>query len=94
MNQLSSIFEDLAKREKPNCSVVVTVERSFLFIVNSDGSTMIVDSHYHHRYGALIGHAQPGEAGSMAHWLTKMIFHTWKLSVKTVSVTTVIYVNV
>lgn len=44
-NQLSDIFSGLTLKQ--SCHVIVTQGKSFLLIVNTDQSTMIVDIHSH-----------------------------------------------
>ncbi|XP_028514195.1 uncharacterized protein LOC114574810 [Exaiptasia diaphana] len=89
--QLSTVFEGLTETQRPNCSVVISDECAFLFIVNTDGSAMLIDSHHHKQYGALISYAQPNDVGHMAPWLPRMMHQTWKSTLKTTSVTPAIY---
>ena len=53
-DQLASVFHTLATTLQSRCNVVVTTGRTLLFIINQDGSCMIVDSHRHQNKGALI----------------------------------------
>ena len=70
-NQLEEVFESLTSPPvlHPKCSVVVTGRKSVLFIVNADGSSMIVDSHRHGSAEAFIAYCAPGKSGTLAKWL-------------------------
>lgn len=89
-NQLSDIFSDLSL--KHSCHVIVTQGKSFLLIVNTDQSTMIVDSHSHIGSGALISFAPPGHAADLAVWFARMLRNTWNYELGTTSVISVSYV--
>ena len=49
VDQLAEVFQALSTSStlQSSCSVVVTTGRSFLFVVNQDGSCMVADSHRH-----------------------------------------------
>ena len=70
-NQLSDIFSDQSLRH--SCHVIVTQGKSFLLIVNTDHSTMSVDSHSHIGSGALISSAPPGHAADLAVWFARLM---------------------
>ena len=89
-NQLSDIFSDLSLKQ--SCHVIVTQGKSFLLIVNTDQSTMIVDSHSHIGSGALISFAAPGHAVDLAVWFARMSRNTWNHELGTTSVISVSYV--
>lgn len=79
-------------KKKKSCHVIVTQGKSFLLIVNTDQSTMIVDSHSHIGSGALISFAPPGHAADLAVWFTRMSRNTWNYELGTTSVISVNYV--
>ena len=89
-NQLSDIFSGLSLKQ--SCHVIVTQGKSFLLIVNTDQSTMIVDSHSHIGSGALISFAPPGHAVDLAVWFARMSRNTWNHELGTTSVISVSYV--
>ena len=89
-NQLSDIFSGLSLNQ--SCHVIVTQGKSFLLIVNTDQSTMIVDSHSHIGSGALISFAPPGHAADLAVWFARMSRNTWNYELGTTSVISVSYV--
>ena len=71
VDQLAELFQALSTSStlQSSCSVVVTTGRSFMFIVNQDGSCMVVDSHRHGNMGAIISYCSPNYAKILAKWL-------------------------
>ena len=89
--QQMSTALNLACTSGHRCHVIVTGGRSMLFIVNTDGSCMIVDSHQHRHSGAVISYAPPGHANYQALWLSRMYFSTWATEISSASVISVSY---
>ena len=57
VNQLANILVQEAQNiSSQSCGVVVSDDRAFLIIVNSDQSAMLIDSHSHGRKGATTAH--------------------------------------
>lgn len=77
----------------PNFNAVVTIGRTMLFIVNADGSTMIVDSHRHGSSGAAIGYCAPGKSRTLAEWLVEIHQIYWQQDVRYCSVIPVYYMS-
>ena len=71
--------------------VIVSGGRSMLFIVNMDGSCMIVDSHQHTDSGALISYAPPGCSDHQALWFSRMYSLNWATEISSASVISVSY---
>ena len=94
-NQLEEVFESLTSPPilHPKCSVVVTGRKSVLFIVNADGSSMIVDSHRHGNAGAFIAYCAPGKSGTLAKWLVAILRIYWQLDLRFCSVVPVYYTS-
>lgn len=92
IDQLASAFEQFS-HQRPSCVVVVVGDRSVLFLTNSDVSSMIVDSHHHVYYGALISYVQPGSQRYLANWLDSMFRLTWNSALRLVSLTPVVYID-
>lgn len=62
-----------------------------MFIVNQDGSCMVVDSHRHGNMGAIISYCPPNYAKKLAKWLEAMMQGTWQCNLQVCSVTPIFY---
>ena len=95
VDQLGSAFEmlSLSKTVQPSCNVVVTSGRSFLFIVNKDGSCMFLDSHGHGTVGAIIAYCPPNGAKMLAKWLEATMQRDWQCNLRVCSVTPISYIR-
>ena len=87
-NQSQDVFESLSAPplSHPKFNAVVTIGRTMLFIVNADGSTMIVDSHRHGSSGAAIAYCAPGKSRTLAEWLVAIHQIYWQQDVRYCSV--------
>ncbi len=92
VDQLAAVFEMLTRTQQSSCNVIVTQGRSFLFIVNQDGSSMIVDSHRHGTVGAVIAHCPPNSVKILAKWLEAMLLREWQCDLRICSVTPIFYI--
>ena len=92
LGQLINVFKTLAVGQPHSCHIVITGDRSMLFIVNQDKSPMIVDSHEHRGTGALIAYAPVGQVDSLALWFTRMHSATWDTEIGLTSLVSVSYV--
>ena len=93
VDQLAEVFQALSTSStlQSSCSVVVTTGRSFMFIVNQDGSCMVVDSHRHGNMGAIISYCPPNYAKILAKWLEAVMQGTWQCNLRVCSVTPIFY---
>ena len=89
--QLASVFDTLASTLQSRCNAVVTTGRTMLFLINQDGSCMIVDSHRHQNNGAVIAYCPSNSAKLLAKWLTTMLQETWQCTLRVCSVTPISY---
>ena len=92
-DQLASVFHTLASTMQSRCNAVVTTGRTLLFIINEDGSCMIVDSHKHQNKGALIAYCPSNSAKLLAKLLTAMLQETWQCTLRVCSVTPISYIT-
>lgn len=92
-DQLASVFHTLATTLQSRCNAVVTTGRTLLFIINQDGSCMIVDSHKHQNKGALIAYCPSSSAKLLAKWLTTMLQETWQCTLRVCSVIPIYYIT-
>lgn len=72
-DQLGEVFEMLRSTQQSRYNAVVSTGRTMLFIVNRDGFCMIVDSHKHVNYGAVIAYCPPNSSKMLAKWLREMM---------------------
>lgn len=77
--------------QKKSFSVIVSNERAFLLMVNTDQSAMLVDSHRHGDTGAIIAFSQEGS--TLAYWLDAMMSEMWKRPLTHTTITPVCYVK-
>ena len=78
VDQLASAFELLSSTRQSRCNALVTRGRTMLFIVNQDGSCMIVDSHRHLNNGAFIAYCPSTSGELLAEWFAAMLQETWQ----------------
>lgn len=71
--------------------VIVCHERAFLFVLNSDQSAMLIDSHCHGNTGAIIACSARGNILSLATWLDDMMRASWNCLLTIASMTKIIY---
>ena len=76
VDQLASAFELLSSTRQSRWNALVTRGRTMLFIVNQDGSCMIVDSHRLLNNGAFIVHCPLTSAELLAEWFAAMLQKT------------------
>ena len=92
VQQLANVLIQAAQNNTPkSCSVVMTHGRAMLFLVNSDSSAMIADSHSHGNEGAIIAYSNPGNIHLLAQWLDAMMTDCWQQSLTIASLTEVFY---
>ena len=91
VNQLSNWLLQQVQTVSRSFSVIVSDDRAFLMVVNSDQSAMVVDSHGHRNRGAIIACCQSGQVASLASWLDAMMNATWGLSLTVSSISPVYY---
>lgn len=91
VNQLANLLIREAQNLSRSFSVIVSHERAFLVIVNSDQSAVIVDSHCHLTKGAIIACCQTGNIHSLALWMDAMMNATWQCSLTIASISKVFY---
>ena len=92
-DQLAGVFQMLCTSQQTRCHTIVTTGRTMLFVVNGDGSCMIVDSHKHINHGAVIAYCPPMSSKFLAKWLRDMLQTTWQCSLRVCSVTPIFYAN-
>ena len=92
-DQLAGVFQMLCTSQQTRCHTIVTTGRTMLFVVNGDGSCMIVDSHKHINHGAVIAYCPPMSSKFLAKWLRDMLQTTWRYSLRVCSVTPIFYAN-
>ena len=91
VNQVANVLIQEAHSFTRSFIVIVSHERAFLFVLNSDQSAMLIDSHCHGNRGALIACSSRGNILSLASWLDAMMRATWQCSLTIASMTKVIY---
>ena len=92
-DQLAGVFQMLCTSQQTRCHTIVTTGRTMLFVVNGDGSCMIVDSHKHINHGAVIAYCPPMSSKFLAKRLRDMLQTTWQCSLRVCSVTPIFYAN-
>ena len=91
VNQLANLLIREAQNLSRSFSIIVSQERAFLIIVNSDQSAIIIDLQCHINKGAIIACCQTGNVLSLALWMDAMMNVTWKCSLTIASITKVCY---
>ena len=91
VNQVANVLIREAHNFTRSYIVIVSHERAFLFVVNSDQSAMLIDLHCHGNTGVIIACSPRGNILSLAPWLDTMMRATWQFSLSIASMTRIIY---
>ena len=78
INQLANVLVQQVHNSNRSFSVMVSDERAFLLVVNTDQTAMLIDSHSHGSRGAMVACSQQGNIISLAFWLDAMMNATWQ----------------
>ena len=91
VNQVANVLIQEANNSTRAFIVIVCHERAFLFVLNSDQSAMLIDSHCHGNTGAIIACSARGNILSLATWLDAMMRASWNCLLTIASMTKIIY---